>query len=127
MSRIASTKSSVRRGAKPSSHHRPEHLHLATSAVDARLDPADEAIAEEDRQHVPAPTPPGRRDEELPHIVELGGVVNQYAARPSVIDVFAPITMAPKGVSRFGAHGFGCCDCRDLQLAAERFDIFSEG
>jgi hypothetical protein len=42
-----------------------------------------------------------------------GGVVNQYAARPGVIDVFAPITMAPKGVSRFGAHGFGCCDCNE--------------
>jgi hypothetical protein len=42
-----------------------------------------------------------------------GGVVNQYTARPGVIDVFAPITMAPKGVSRFGAHGFGCCDCNE--------------
>jgi hypothetical protein len=44
-----------------------------------------------------------------------GGVVNQYTARSSVIDVFAPITMAPKGVgvSKFGAHGFGCCDCNE--------------
>jgi hypothetical protein len=42
-----------------------------------------------------------------------GGVVNQYAARPGVINVFAPITMSPNGVSRFGAHGFGCCDCNE--------------
>jgi hypothetical protein len=42
-----------------------------------------------------------------------GGVVNQYAVRLGVIDVFAPITMGPKGISRFGAHGFGCCDCRE--------------
>jgi hypothetical protein len=44
-----------------------------------------------------------------------GGVVNQYTARPGVIDVFAPISMAPKGVgvSKFGAHGFGCCDCNE--------------
>lgn len=33
--------------------------------------------------------------------------------KPGLIVVFAPITMAPKGVSRFGAHGFACCDCRE--------------
>ena len=48
-----------------------EHLHLAAVAVDARLDPADEAVAEEHRQHVPTPAPLGRRDEELPDVVEL--------------------------------------------------------
>jgi hypothetical protein len=44
---------------------------------------------------------------------QQGGVVNQYTAHADDIDVFAPITMAPKGVSRYGAHGFGCCDCNE--------------
>ena len=48
-----------------------EYLHLAASAVDPQLDPADEAVAEDHRQHVPAPTPLGWREEELPDIVEL--------------------------------------------------------
>ena len=48
-----------------------EHLHPAAGAVDARLDPADEAVAEEHRQHVPAPAPLGGWDEELPDVVEL--------------------------------------------------------
>jgi hypothetical protein len=67
----------------------------------------------------PMPPPPGRWKLIFDragawHIdPDQGGVVNQYSARPRVIDVFAPITMAPKGVSRFGAHGFGCCDCRE--------------
>ena len=43
---------------------------LAGSAVDARLDPAHEAIAEEHRQHVPTPATLGRREEELPHVLE---------------------------------------------------------
>ena len=48
-----------------------EHLHAAAGAVEARLDPADEAVAEEHRQHVPTPAPLGRRDEELPDVLEL--------------------------------------------------------
>ena len=47
-----------------------EHLDLAGSAVDARLDPAHEAIAEEHRQHVPTPATLGRREEQLPHVLE---------------------------------------------------------
>ena len=46
-------------------------MHPPAGAVDARLDPAHEPVAEEHRQHVPAPTPLRRRHEELPHIVEL--------------------------------------------------------
>src|SRR6187551_991691 len=48
-----------------------EHLDTAFVPVDARLDPADEAVSEDDRQHVPAPTPLGRRMEQLPHVVEI--------------------------------------------------------
>ena len=47
-----------------------DDLHPGLGPVDARLDPADEAIAEEDRQHVPTPAPLGRREEELPDVVE---------------------------------------------------------
>src|SRR5262249_56969856 len=39
--------------------------------IDARLDPADEAFAEQDRQHVPAPAPLGRRVKELPYEFEV--------------------------------------------------------
>src|SRR5687768_7813215 len=49
----------------------PEHLYASGSAVDARLDAAGQPVAEEDRQHVPAPPPLGRRVEELPDVVEL--------------------------------------------------------
>ena len=48
------------------------------------------------------------------HLDPLGsGVVNQYAARPGVIRVYAPIAMAPEGVgvSRFGYSGIGPKDC----------------
>lgn len=48
------------------------------------------------------------------HLDPLGsGVVNQYAARPGVIHVYAPIAMAPEGVgvSRFGHSGIGPKDC----------------
>ena len=48
-----------------------EHVHASLVAVDPRLDPADEAIAEDDRQHVPAPTALGRWVEELPDVLEL--------------------------------------------------------
>ena len=48
------------------------------------------------------------------HLDPLGsGVVNQYAARPALIHVYAPIAMAPEGigVSRFGHSGLGPKDC----------------
>src|SRR6266550_7371119 len=41
-----------------------EHLHASLGPVDPRLDPADEAVPENDRQHVPAPTALGRWLEE---------------------------------------------------------------
>ena len=47
-----------------------EHLHTAFSPVDPRLDPADEAVTEEHRQHVPTPPALRGRHEELPHVVE---------------------------------------------------------
>src|SRR5207247_10962405 len=40
-------------------------------AIDARLDSTDEAVAEEDRQHVPAEAPFGRRMKELQREVEV--------------------------------------------------------
>src|SRR5437870_3249379 len=48
-----------------------EHLHAGVGPVDPRLDPADEAVPERDRQHVPAPTSLGGWHEELPHVVEV--------------------------------------------------------
>src|SRR5439155_25899885 len=48
-----------------------EHVHASLGQVDPRLDPADEAVAVNDRQHIPAPTPLGRWDEELPYVLEL--------------------------------------------------------
>ena len=45
----------------------PENPRLA---VDARLDPADEAIVEVERQDVVAPPSLGRRDVDLPEVVE---------------------------------------------------------
>src|SRR5256885_8247165 len=48
-----------------------EHLHASLVPVDPRLDPADEAVLENDRQHVPAPTALGRWKEELPDVLEL--------------------------------------------------------
>src|SRR5262245_462630 len=48
-----------------------EHLDAAFVPVDARLDPPDKALAEDDGQHVPAPPPFGRWVEELPHVVEI--------------------------------------------------------
>src|SRR5665213_3899948 len=47
-----------------------EHLHAGSVPVDPRFDPADEAVAEGDREHVPAPTALCRREETLPHVVE---------------------------------------------------------
>jgi hypothetical protein len=103
--------------------------HTATDTVIARVLPAPKppgALAgawsrtvtpEDIKKSGPGPPPPGRWKLIFDragawHIdPNNGGVVNQYTARPGVIDVFAPITMAPKGVSKFGAHGFGCCDC----------------
>lgn len=39
------------------------------------------------------------------------GVVNQYDVQPSVIRVYAPIWMAPNGISRFGHKHLGGNDC----------------
>ena len=69
-SRIASTNPSARRGAKPSSHQRSSTCTRALSPVDPRLEPADEAVAEEHWQHVPTPAALRGRHEELPHVVE---------------------------------------------------------
>jgi hypothetical protein len=42
------------------------------------------------------------------------GVVDQYAATPTGgLNAYAPIAIAPKGISRFGATGVGCCECRE--------------
>src|SRR5919201_1820433 len=48
-----------------------EHVYAGVCAVDPRFDPADEAVPENERQHVPAPTALGRWHEELPHVVEV--------------------------------------------------------
>ena len=53
--------------------------HASLGPVDPRLDPADEAVAENDREHVPAPTAFGRWDEELPDVLELEQAPEQAA------------------------------------------------
>jgi hypothetical protein len=64
-----------------------EHLHASAVAVDPRFDPAGEAAAEDDREHVIAPPAPGRREEALPHVVvaeqarQEGGVPHQRVER----------------------------------------------
>jgi hypothetical protein len=105
--------------------------HKATDTVSARVLPAPAppaalagawsrpVTAEDITKSGPQPPPAGRWKLIFDRVgawhidPDNGGVVNQYAARPGLIDVFAPITMAPKGVNRFGTHGFGCCDCRE--------------
>jgi hypothetical protein len=47
-----------------------ENAHEAVVTLDAGLDPADEAVAEDDRKDVPAPAPLRRRVEELPDVLE---------------------------------------------------------
>jgi hypothetical protein len=107
------------------------HGRRATDTVTARVLPAPAPPAalagawsrtvtpEDTEKSGPGPPPPGRWKLIFDRVgawhidPDDGGVVNQYAALPGVIDVFAPITMAPKGISRFGAHGFACCDCRE--------------
>ena len=48
-----------------------EDLDAGQVPVDPRFDPADEAVAEADREHVPAPAALRRREEALPHVVEV--------------------------------------------------------
>src|SRR5436190_9231448 len=49
----------------------PEHLHHAGGAIDSRLDPPDEAVPEEDREHVVAPPSLALGDVHLPDPVEV--------------------------------------------------------
>ena len=64
-----------------------EDLHAGSVAVDPRFDPADDAVAEEDREHVVAPTALRRREKALPHVVEVeqareeGGIPQQRVER----------------------------------------------
>ena len=67
----AAMKPSSASGSKPSSHHAPSDPQRAGRAVDPRLDPADEAIAVQDRQDVVAPAALGLRDVDLPDVVEV--------------------------------------------------------
>jgi len=48
-----------------------EDLDATLVPVDPWFDPADEAVAEEDREHVPAPAAFRRREEALPHEFEV--------------------------------------------------------
>ncbi len=71
LSRIASTKPSARRGAKPSSHQRPiTSTRLSSRSMRGSIRPTKRS-RNEDRQHVPAPSSLRRRVEELPDVVEL--------------------------------------------------------
>src|SRR5262245_9590743 len=56
-----------------------EHLHGAGGTVDPWLDAPDEALAEEDRQHVPAEAALLGREEELPDVVEAEQRAEQRA------------------------------------------------
>src|SRR5256714_15672086 len=48
-----------------------EHLHAGSVPFDPRFDPADEAVAEDDRGPVIAPTAPPRPGEGLPHLLQI--------------------------------------------------------
>src|SRR5438874_2515664 len=52
---MASTNPLAWRGAKPFSHRDIEHLHAGSVPVDSGFDPADKAVAGDDREHVIAP------------------------------------------------------------------------
>src|SRR5438105_3975506 len=52
---MASTNPLAWRGAKPFSHRDIEHLHAGSVPVDPGFDPADKAVAGDDREHVIAP------------------------------------------------------------------------
>jgi hypothetical protein len=46
------------------------------------------------------------------HLDPMGsGVANEYAVHGHVIHVYAPIQMAPSGVSKYGHHDIGGTDC----------------
>ena len=62
---------SVASGSKPSSHHSPAIRSVSGLPLDPRLDPADEPVAEQDRQDVVAPAPLRGRDVDLPEVVEV--------------------------------------------------------
>src|SRR5262249_128425 len=59
-----------------------EHLDPLAVSVDARLEASDEAVAEEDREHVPAEAPFRWLVEEVPDVVES----EQGRKQPSVPD-----------------------------------------
>ena len=56
-----------------------QDAHRARRPVDARLDAADEPVAEQDRQHVVAPAPLGLGHVDLPDVVEAEEVAQQVA------------------------------------------------
>ena len=116
-SRIASTNPSARRGAKPSSHQTLSTSTPARVPVDPRLDPADEAVAEDDREHVIAPTALRRREEALPHVLEVeqareeGGVPQQRVERGDERDGGGSAPAAP-AAARAPRRGRGACRAR---------------
>src|SRR6266508_6846857 len=57
----------------------PENAKQLRLAVDPWLDPADEPVAEPDRQHVVAPAPFRGRDVDLPDVVEAEQRTQQLA------------------------------------------------
>src|SRR5439155_10480790 len=69
-----------------------EHVHASVGPVDPRLDPADEAVSERDRQHIPAPSALGGWQEELPYVIEVEeapeevAVPNQWIERGKECD-----------------------------------------
>ena len=57
----------------------PDDAEHALAPLDPRFDPANELVAEQDRQHVVAPAPPGLRHVDLPDVVEPVQVTQQRA------------------------------------------------
>src|SRR5579884_1996666 len=74
-----------------------EHRDAALVPVDSRLDPADEAIAVEDRKHVVAEAALRRGEETLPHVLEAeharekGCVPQQRVERGDERDRLRPV------------------------------------
>src|SRR5262249_39917759 len=56
-----------------------QHLDATAGPVDTRLDPANEAVAEDHREHVPAPAAPPRPHAQLADVVEAEQAAEQGA------------------------------------------------
>ena len=100
----ASTKPGASSGIEAGLPPHVEHAHGARLAVDARLDPADEPVAEQERQDVVAPAPLLLRDVDLPDVVE--------AVQPAE-EVAVPDERVERGEQRHAGQAAGLATAGD--------------